>query len=157
MVKIMGLFVGKTSLLANDFESSILKSPVPELIIKKSQVLGDAVTNLKYHGGDMRVLHHYSQKNYAHLKSTFPDIAHKFVPGSFGENIVTEEMTEAELCIGDIYEVGSVKIQLTVSRRPCATINYAYQDNRILKEVMTTGADGLVLPDSRRRFYSNRG
>lgn len=76
------------------------------------------------------------------MKEKFSEIAHRFIPGSFGENILTEELTETELNIGDIYSLGSAKVQLTVSRRPCATINYAYEDNRILKEVMQTGRTG---------------
>ena len=42
------------------------------------------------------------------------------------------------LYIGDIYQLGSAKVQLTVSRRPCATINHNYQDGRILKEILKT-------------------
>ena len=140
--KILGIFTGKTSPLTDKFESSIIKHATDVLKIHKHGIENDEVTNLKYHGGDMRVVHHYSLQNYNFLKQKFPDIADRFVPGSFGENIVTEELTEADLNIGDIYQLGTAKVQLTVSRKPCATINYAYQDHRILKEVMDTGRTG---------------
>jgi MOSC domain-containing protein YiiM len=140
--KILGVFTGKVSKLSSDVESAIIKHPVPVLEIKKHSITNDEVANTKYHGGDMRVVHHYSLKNYELLKKSFPDIADRFVPGSFGENIVTEELSEEDLNIGDIYRLGSAKVQLTVSRRPCATLNYAYKDNRILKEVMHTGHTG---------------
>lgn len=140
--KILGVFKGQKATLSNGMESAIVKHPADVLIIKKSSLPGDEVVDQKHHGGDMRVIHHYSQKNYNHLKSKFPEIQDRFVPGSFGENIFTEELTESELNIGDIYQLGSAKVQLTVARRPCATINYAYNDNRILKEVMTTGRTG---------------
>ncbi len=141
-IKILGTFTGKTKTLSNNFESAITKTPVASLILKKDLIEHDEVTNKKHHGGDMRVIHHYSLKNYNFLKEKFPEIADRFIPGSFGENILTEELTESELNIGDIYTLGSAKIQLTVCRRPCATINYAYEDNRILKEVMETGRTG---------------
>lgn len=57
-------------------------------------------------------------------------------------NILTDELTEADLCIGNIYSLGTAKVQLTVCRRPCAKINYAYQDERILKEVIRSGHVG---------------
>jgi MOSC domain-containing protein YiiM len=140
--RILGTYIGKPSKLPNGLESSIAKNEVPALHIKLDQIIGDQVANLNYHGGEMRVIHHYSLKNYNDLKEKFPEIADKFIPGSFGENIVTEELSEDELNIGDIYRLGTAKIQLTVPRRPCATINHTYQDNRILKEVMKTGKSG---------------
>lgn len=140
--KVLGVFTGEVSLLSNDFPSAISKKSVAKIIIRKNGIDHDEVANTKHHGGEMRAVHHYSLYNYKCLKEKFPEIAHRFVPGSFGENILTEELTESELNIGDIYQLGSARVQLTVSRRPCATINYAYQDNRVLKEVMETGRTG---------------
>lgn len=140
--KVLGVFTGQIAPLSNKAESAITKHSTSRLIIRKDAIEHDEVANKKYHGGDMRVVHHYSHQNYNYLKVKFPEIAHRFMPGSFGENIVTEELTETDLNIGDIYSLGSAKVQLTVSRRPCATINYAYEDNRILKEVMQTGRTG---------------
>ncbi len=140
--KILGTFTGKTKTLPNNVESSIIKQPTNILIIKKDSIDQDEVTNKKHHGGDMRVVHQFSMKNYKYLKEKFPDISQRFIPGSFGENILTEELTESELNIGDIYTLGTAKVQLTVCRRPCATINYAYNDDRILKEVISSGRAG---------------
>ncbi|MFA6236863.1 MAG: MOSC domain-containing protein [Bacteriovorax sp.] len=140
--KILGIFTGQIARLSNNVESAITKHPETVLKIKKHAIEHDNIANKKFHGGDMRVVHHYSLKNYNFLKEKFPEIADRFVPGSFGENILTEELTEAELNIGDIYSLGSAKIQLTVPRRPCATINYAYNDDRILKVVMEAGRTG---------------
>lgn len=140
--KILGVFTGQIKPLPNGSESSIVKHPVEKLIIKKHGILSDEVADTKHHGGDMRVVHHYSIENYNVLKRKFPEIADRFVPGSFGENILTEELTESELNIGDIYRLGTARVQLTISRRPCATLNHAYRDNRILKEVMETGRTG---------------
>ncbi len=141
-IKIIDVFTGKVTKLFNNVESAITKLPQAKIIIRKDLIEHDEVANIVHHGGEMRVIHHYSLKNYNHLKKKFPDIADRFVPGSFGENIVTEELSESELNIGDIYKLGSAKVQLTVCRRPCATINYGYKDDRILKEVMDTGRTG---------------
>lgn len=140
--KIIGVFTGQIKLLSNNTPSSIVRHPVEKLIIKKHGIVNDEIADTKHHGGDMRVIHQYSNVNYNYLKAKFPDMGNRFRPGSFGENILTEELSEDELNIGDIYQLGSAKVQLTVSRRPCATINYAYEDSRILKEVMQTGRTG---------------
>lgn len=140
--KILGVFTGKIAKLSNNIESSITRHPCSKLTLRKHGIDNDEVANLKYHGGDMRVVHHYSHQNYNFLKEKFPEIADRFIPGSFGENILTEELTETDLNIGDIYRLGTAKVQLTVSRKPCATINYAYNDDRILKAVMQTGRTG---------------
>lgn len=140
--KVLGLFIGKVKTLSNGVESAIHKSSQEKLTLKKDGIIGDNVADKKYHGGEMRVVHHYSQQNYNHLKATFPDIADRFVPGSFGENLLTEELTESELNIGDIYSLGTAKVQLTVCRRPCATLNYGYEDDRVLKEIISSGHTG---------------
>jgi MOSC domain-containing protein YiiM len=140
--KILGVFTGKIAKLSNGQESAITKHPAHEIFIKKHSIDQDEVYDKKHHGGEMRVIHHYSHQNYNHLKTIFPEIADRFVPGSFGENIVTKELSEADLNIGDIYQLGTTKVQLTVCRRPCATINHAYNDDRILKEVIKSGRTG---------------
>jgi MOSC domain-containing protein YiiM len=140
--KILDVFAGKVEKLPNDKLSAIIKHPAEFITISKKSIPQDVVADKRYHGGDMRVVHHYSLKNYNYLKERFPEIADKFVPGSYGENILTEELIESELNIGDIYMLGSAKVQLTVTRRPCATINYAYDDKRILKEIMSSGRTG---------------
>lgn len=139
---VKGLFTGKEQTLPNGQKSAIKKSLVDRLTIKKGNLPEDTVVDQKHHGGDMRVIHHYSKINYDHFKNTFPEIADRFIPGSFGENLYTDELTEKDLFIGDIYSLGSAKIQLTVARRPCATINQSYEDKRVLKEVMTKGHVG---------------
>lgn len=140
--KVLGVFVGEARALPNGQLSAMPKNPIETLQIKKHKLPGNEVVNTEHHGGDMRVIHHYSEINYQYLKTTFPDIAEKFTPGSFGENLYTAELTEQELFIGDIYKLGSAKIQLTVSRRPCSTLNYSYEDTRILDEVLATGYVG---------------
>ena len=140
--KVLGLFTGKAQTLPNGQISAIKKQPIVELEISLTSLPQDEVVDQKYHGGDMRVIHHYSEKNYEHLKQKFSDIKERFIPGSFGENLYTEELNESELCIGDIFSLGTAKIQVTVPRRPCATINQSYEDKRVLKEVIDSGHAG---------------
>lgn len=140
--KIMNVFTGTIASLTKNCKSAITKHSQASIAIRKDGIEHDEVANKIHHGGEMRVVHHFTQQHYNYFKKRFPEIADRFVPGSFGENILTEELTEHELNIGDIYSLGSAKVQLTVPRRPCVTINYAYDDDRILAEVMKTGRTG---------------
>lgn len=140
--KILGVYTGKISKLPNDFVSAITKESRDVIKVSKDWIEGNEINNLVHHGGDMRVIHHYSMANYNYLKRKFPNIGERFLPGSYGENIVTEELTERDLNIGDIYQLGTAKVQLTVSRRPCVTINHAYSDNRVQREIVQSGRAG---------------
>jgi len=141
-VTVKGLFLGKAKTLSNGIESGIHKDSQEKIEVKKTHLPNDAVLDTKHHGGDMRVIHHYTEVNYGHLKQIFPNIADKFKPGTIGENLYTEELTEADLCVGDIFTLGEIKIQLTTTRMPCATINHGYEDNRVLKEVLNSNHFG---------------
>lgn len=140
--QVIGVFTGVGTKLSNGIESAIKKIRRNSIRVTQHGIDGDSVVNKKYHGGDMRIIHHYSQINYDHLKNKFADISDRFVPGSFGENLLTQELTETELNIGDIYSLGTAKVQLTVCRRPCATLNYGYEDERVLKEIIRSGRTG---------------
>lgn len=140
-VKIISVLRGRVQKL-DKIKSGIRNQAVDELQIDLSEIPGDEVHNLKYHGGDHRVVHHYTEEHYQHLIAKFPDIADRFIPGSYGENIYTKGLTETDLCIGDIFSMGTAKVQVTASRQPCATINRSYEDNRVLKEIMKSGRTG---------------
>jgi MOSC domain-containing protein YiiM len=40
-------------------------------------------------------------------------------PGNVGENFTLEDVREDEICIGDIYRVGTARIQVSCPRSPC--------------------------------------
>jgi MOSC domain-containing protein YiiM len=42
-------------------------------------------------------------------------------PGNVGENWTLENIVEAEVCIGDIYAVGTALVQISAPRTPCQT------------------------------------
>lgn len=137
--EVLGIFTGtpKPLPLTNQ-TSAIIKDSKDSIEIFKDHLPGDECFDKKHHGGEDRVIHHYSLKNYQHLKSKFPDIADKFQLGTYGENITTAGLDESELCIGDIFSLGSAIVQLTEPRNPCATIDRRYEYNGILKEILNS-------------------
>lgn len=139
--KIVGLFTGKPKPLGKTL-SAIRKDSVQELMVDEQGIKGDDVYDKKHHGGPKRVIHHYSLRNYRLLKKAFPDLANKFKAGSYGENLCSENLTEENLCIGDVFQLGEVRGRLTIPRSPCATIDATYESKGILKNILSTGHFG---------------
>jgi MOSC domain-containing protein YiiM len=53
------------------------------------------------HGGPYQAVLQYAVHHYDTWRAEFPDIAARFGPGGFGENIVAAIFDETNLCIGD--------------------------------------------------------
>lgn len=141
--RIVGVFIGEPKPLGKrQVRTSIVKEAVNgSLDIKKDYLPGDSVSDVKYHGGPDRVIHQYSLKQYEYLKLVFPEDASKFVAGSYGENITSEEFGEKDLCLGDIFKLGTAKVQLSEPRKPCKKIDLRYEAD-VLKEIISSGRYG---------------
>jgi MOSC domain-containing protein YiiM len=77
---------------------------------------GDAVANTKHHGGPDQAVLLYGADHYTDWQK---ELGREFPCGGFGENLTVSEMDETTVCIGDIYQIGAVKLQVTYSRIPC--------------------------------------
>ncbi|OHC70039.1 MAG: hypothetical protein A3H93_00875 [Rhodocyclales bacterium RIFCSPLOWO2_02_FULL_63_24] len=124
-VAIDGLFAGQVAQLAGDSRSSaIVKRAVSGACRLTTEGLaGDAQADRRVHGGTGKALHHYPAEHYARLAAAFPDAQH-LAPGSLGENLSTRGLTEAEVCIGDVFRLGSARIQVSQPRTPCWKIDH---------------------------------
>jgi MOSC domain-containing protein YiiM len=71
-----------------------------------------------YHGGsDQAVCCHFID-HYHFWNSSY---GLSLQPGGVGENLCLEHIREAELCIGDIYQAGTARLQVSAPRAPCST------------------------------------
>lgn len=124
-IAIDGLFVGQVARLAGDSRSSaIAKTAVSgRCRLTAEGLVGDAQADRRVHGGAGKALHHYPAEHYARLAAEFPD-AHHLAPGGLGENLSTHGLTEEDVCIGDIFSIGSARIQVSQPRTPCWKIDH---------------------------------
>lgn len=123
-VAVDGLFVGQVSLLAGDSRSSaIAKEPVRgRCRLQKNGLDGDTQADRRVHGGLGKALHQYPAEHYERLTAAFPEAQHLH-PGGLGENLSTRGMTESDVCIGDIFRLGTACIQVSQPRSPCWKID----------------------------------
>jgi MOSC domain-containing protein YiiM len=133
--KVNHLFIGKPKQFKKPgLKSSINREQVSSIIVKENSIIGDEVSNKKYHGGKNRVLHFYPQEHYEHFKNKYD--SDSFQPGTIGENLTTQNLTEENVNIGDIFKVGSVVCQITEPRFPCGIIDLQYGIRGMNKECL---------------------
>ncbi len=102
----------------------------------------DQQADLKVHGGPDKAVHHYSADHYIRWRSELPEYADKLVPGGFGENVSTSGFVEKDLCIGDVFALGSARVQISQGRQPCWKLNLHIGDNRMVKLFQDSGSTG---------------
>ena len=121
----ISLFVGDIRPLPESGRpSGIYKQPATgPLELGPEGFIGDHQADRRVHGGPEKAVHLYPSRHYAQLATRFPEAAAQLVPGSLGENIATADLDESDVSIGDIYRLGSARLQVCQPRNPCWKID----------------------------------
>lgn len=98
-------------------------------------IVGDEHADRRVHGGPEKAVHHYAAENYELLAQAFAQCAHELIPGSLGENISAHGLTEQNVHIGDVFQVGSAVLQVSQPRSPCWKINHRFDAERMSMHV----------------------
>lgn len=140
--QIVWLSKGKPKTLSHngtDYRSGISKDQVEKLDVTPGHIKGDDVENHEFHGGSERVICVYPYEHYAYWEKTFETTLSK---AAFGENLTPTYMKETDVCIGDIYQIGSTILQVSQGRFPCSTINKHTHINTLLSKIVEEGYTG---------------
>ena len=128
-IRIESIQAGKVKPLGPDnHPSGIDKSTISGSVnVLVTGFEGDEQADRKHHGGPDMAVHHYPLDHYVAWKCENPLRATKFAkPGAFGENISARGMTEETVCVGDVYKVGTARIQVSQARQPCWKLNVRF-------------------------------
>jgi len=88
---------------------------------------GDEQGDRRHHGGPDKAVHHYPEEHYTAWRLDLPEVqAEQFRIGAFGENLVTVGLTEANVCVGDVFRLGDALIQVSQARQPCWKLNLRF-------------------------------
>ncbi len=85
--------------------------------LRRLNLEGDGQADLWGHGGAFRAVYVYSHENYDHWAGELG--RNDFAIGQFGENFTVEGMSEEEVCIGDVFRIGSALVEVSQPRIPC--------------------------------------
>lgn len=138
------LFVGRVGLLSVDGErSGIVKLPAEgPLMLGPTGLEGDEQADLRHHGGVDKALHHYPVEHYALLATEWPQCASAVGAGFLGENISTHDLTEHDVCIGDVLRIGNARVQVSQTRSPCWKIDLRLKVDGASRFVEAAGITG---------------
>lgn len=123
--KLLALFTGKVeNRWPGKAPSAINKQMAEgELRLEETGFVDDRQADLKVHGGPEKAVHHYPSEHMEFWRGMFPDHSDRFVSGCFGENISTTGLHEENLCLGDIWSLGTARVQVCQGRQPCWKLN----------------------------------
>jgi len=104
---------------------------------------GDEQGDRVHHGGPDKAVHHYACDHYAAWRSELPAAAARFEhAGAFGENLGTRGLTEQDVCVGDIYRLGTARVQVSQARQPCWRLNLRFGVPDMARRMQTSGRTG---------------
>jgi MOSC domain-containing protein YiiM len=141
---VLGLYAGQVRAMPDDGRpTAIFKLPVQgRARIGWEGLEVDSQADRRVHGGLEKALHHFPLENHRRLAASFPEQAAQFVAGGIGENLSTEGCDEASVCIGDVYALGTARIQLNQPRSPCWKIDAKFGREGISRHIAEQGMAG---------------
>ncbi|MGF1494499.1 MAG: MOSC domain-containing protein [Microcoleaceae cyanobacterium] len=120
-MKLLSVNVGKPQEVIYDNKkvlTGIFKQPLQGKVqLKTLNLAGDGQADLKVHGGIHKAVYIYSIENYDYWRAELG--RDDFTLGQFGENFTVSGMTDDQVHIGDIFQVGTAQVEVTQPRRPC--------------------------------------
>ncbi|MEQ8296291.1 MAG: MOSC domain-containing protein [Nitratireductor sp.] len=124
--------------------SGIRKAPVAGPVrLTREGLIGDRQGDRKHHGGPEKALHHYPADHYPAWRERYPDIAATLAAvGAFGENLSSHGLTEAEICVGDVFRLGGATLQVSQGRQPCWRLNERFGERQMARRVQESGRTG---------------
>ena len=99
-----------------------------------TNLVGDAQADLKNHGGPERAVNVYSADDFPDWRARLecPDLTN----GAFGENFTVAGLgPEETVCIGDVFAIGDVRVQVTQPREPCWKLARKWNVKDLVKQV----------------------
>jgi len=140
------LLVGKPALIAPDVLSAIGKRPVAGAVrIGWLGLEGDGVADPIHHGGHDKAVHLLPGEHYDWWRGVMGDHPLLDTPGAFGENLSTRGATEAGLCLGDRFTLGTAVLEISQGRMPCFKLNLRFGRRDVLAQAVASGHCGLYL------------
>ena len=127
---------------------STLNAPTP-IFCGALGLEGDEQVDLTVHGGQDKALYAYPQEHYDFWRGSLETseylISRFAQPGALGENLATSGLTEKDVYLGDLWEIGEVTLQVTQPREPCFKFNAVTGDKHASQKMADSGFSGWYL------------
>ncbi|MEU7300705.1 MOSC domain-containing protein [Streptomyces sp. NPDC007206] len=108
-----------------------------------SGLAGDAVCELRHHGGDDQAVYAYARED---LDDWERELGRSLANGRFGENLTTDGLEVSGALIGERWRIGpEVVLEVTSGRIPCRTFQGHIGERGWVKRFTRKGATGAYL------------
>ena len=142
--RIDAVFVGTLRPLPPEGQQTgMFKMPVAGPVVAEREGLaGDMQADLRVHGGPEKAVHYYPAEHYAALAARVPALAGVLIPGVLGENLSGRGLTEDSVCIGDVFAIGTCRLQVSQPRQPCWKISHRLGHEPMSRVIADAGLTG---------------
>ncbi|MDU8923932.1 MOSC domain-containing protein [Pasteurellaceae bacterium LIM206] len=163
--KVLQIKIGRPQRLTfadgSTLETAIRKQPVEQVFITTLGPQGNDVGLKAHHGGVDKAVFFMGESTFEKLNRLSGERFDYQGTAVYGENFVLSGRDEQNVCIGDIYQIGEILLEVSQPRRPCSrlsknTNNAGMQDIiyesgltgwyvRVLKEGTARRGDNVIL------------
>ncbi|MGB7159115.1 MAG: MOSC domain-containing protein, partial [Tepidisphaeraceae bacterium] len=121
--------------------SGFVKEPVRGPVrVGATHLEGDGQADLWNHGGVDKAILAYSAEHYPLWREelALPDMPF----GAFGENFTIAGLDERTVCVGDVWQVGEVRVEVSQPRQPCWKLARRWRRQDLPQRVLENGRSG---------------
>jgi MOSC domain-containing protein YiiM len=142
--RVISIHIGKVTPLGSaGIPSGFVKNEITRPVrVTPNGIVGDEQADLRVHGGPDKAVYGYGSSHYIAWRQEYPQHRGLLVPGGLGENLAIDNMTEADLCVGDVHSVGTTRLQVCQPRQPCFKFALRFNDDALPKAMIRNGRSG---------------
>jgi MOSC domain-containing protein YiiM len=85
----------------------------------------------------------YSADHFSEWKQEIPHIQSS--GGAFGENLTIAGLTEDTVCLGDVFQIGTARLEVSQPRQPCWKLSRRWRIADLARMVTHNGRSGWYL------------
>jgi MOSC domain-containing protein YiiM/ferredoxin-NADP reductase/ferredoxin len=122
--------------------TAVWKDPVRgRCRVRRLNLDGDGQGDLAGHGGEQRAVFVYQIESHRYWREQLKRT--DFVYGQFGENFTIEGLPDDQVCIGDRYQIGSARFEVTQPRVTCYRVGIRMNEPRMPALLTSSGRPGF--------------
>ena len=123
--------------------TAIWKEPTDVRVpIEHDNLAGDRQADLRVHGGPDKAVYAYASEDYRWWEE---QLGVRLGPGTFGENLTTEGLDLDDAVIGEVWAIGTARLEVAQTRQPCFKLGIRMGDARFVQEFDRARRFGVYL------------
>jgi MOSC domain-containing protein YiiM len=102
---------------------------------------GDQQADRRHHGGVDKAVCVYPAEHYPGWRESLK--LAEMMHGAFGENFTVQGLLESEVCVGDVFQIGMARVQVSQPRQPCWKLARRWHIKDLTAQVEQSGRTGF--------------